>query len=160
MIILIMGVAGAGKTTIGELLASQLGWSFVDADSYHSPENIRKMSEGIPLTDEDRAPWIAALHSAIEKWLKAGQNIVLAASALKKSYRDALALSDDVKLVYLRGTPELIRSRLLARHNHYMDPNLLGSQFRDLEEPEAAVIENVSKTPAQIVSEIRTRLSV
>lgn len=80
------------------------------------------MSEGTALTDEDRAPWISALHSAIEKWLEKGQNVVLAASALKKSYRDGLVVSQDVKLVYLRGTPDLIRSRLLARHNHYMDP--------------------------------------
>ena len=125
MTILIMGVAGAGKTTIGELLASQLGWKFVDGDSYHAPQNTAKMSRGIALTDEDRAPWIAALRSAIEQWLQTGENVVLAASALKKSYRDALVISSQVKVVYLRGTRELIGRRLLGRHNHYMGPSLL-----------------------------------
>jgi len=160
MTILIMGVAGAGKTTIGELLASQLGWKFVDGDSYHSPQNIAKMSRGIALTDEDRAPWIAALRSAIEQWLQTGENVVLAASALKKSYRDALVISSQVKVVYLRGTRELIGRRLLGRHNHYMDPSLLGSQFSDLEEPMDAVIEDVSRTPAEMVSEIRSKLAI
>lgn len=160
MTILIMGVAGAGKTTIGELLASQLGWKFVDADSYHTPENIGKMSRGRALTDEDRAPWIAALHSAIKTWSQTGENVVLAASALKQSYRDALVINEQVKVVYLRGTPELISSRILGRRNHYMDPSLLGSQFSDLEEPTGAVIEDVSRTPAEIVSEIRSKLSI
>ena len=113
----------------------------------------------IALTDEDRAPWIAALHSAIEKWLGAGQSVVLAVSALKKSYRDALVLGDDVKLVYLRGTP-IIRARLLKRLNYYMNPDLLGSQFRDLEEPEGAVVQNVKRTPKEIVSEIRAKLFI
>ena len=117
MIILLMGVAGAGKTTVGKLLAGTLGWRFEDADSYHSAHNIAKMQAGIPLTDEDRKPWLDKLHEAIGLWRN--DNVVLACSALKKSYRDLLISGPDVKLVYLSGTYALILQRLVARHGHY-----------------------------------------
>ena len=161
MVILIMGVAGAGKTTVGESLATELGWTFVDGDTYHSPQQVAKMHAGFPLTDADRAPWLASLRNSIQDWLRGAQNVVLAASALKEKYRDELLVSPDVKLVYLRGTPELIRSRLLARRNHYMNPALLDSQFADLEGPDNAdAVVDVSSAPAQLVSEIRHKLQL
>jgi len=160
MIILLMGVAGSGKTTIGQLLASQLNWKFVDGDSYHSPENIAKMSAGIPLTDADRAPWLAALRASIETWLRTNENIALAASALKQKYRDELLIDPAVKLVYLRSTPEAIRARLQARTNHFMNSTLADSQFADLEEPTNAFTINADLDPNEIVRSIRSELNL
>jgi gluconokinase len=155
MILVIMGVAGAGKTTIGSLLAAELGWTFADADSYHSAENIKKMAAGKPLSDEDRAPWLASLRGLIQNWVIEKQNAVLACSALRKFYREQLQVSPEVKIVYLRGSLPLIHQRLLQRSGHYMDPKLLQSQFDTLEEPSDAVVFDVSAEPAEIVRGIR-----
>jgi gluconokinase len=160
MIVLIMGVAGAGKTTVGTLLAKDLGWTFADADSYHPPENIKKMASGRPLTDADREPWLAALRSVIQDWISKKENAVLAASVLKQSYREQLQVSPEVRLVYLRGPLQLIHKRMLHRSGHYMDPKLLQSQFDTLEEPSDAVVIDVATTPANIVRQIRQRFSI
>jgi gluconokinase len=158
VVILLMGVAGAGKTTVGKLLASQLGWEFADADDYHSATNVEKMRHGIPLTDADRAPWLEALRALISGWLTAHKNAVLACSALKQSYRDSLRVSPEVCIVYLRASPQVLHQRLRERHGHFMTEAMLQSQLEALEEPENAVIIDADATPATIVSEIRAKL--
>lgn len=155
-----MGVAGAGKTTVGNLLASQLGWEFADADDYHSAANVEKMRHGIPLTDADRAPWLQALRALISNWLSAHKNAVLACSALKQSYRDILQISPEVWIVYLRVSPEVLRQRLRERHGHFMTEAMLQSQLADLEEPKGAVIIDADALPAAIVAEIIGRLQL
>jgi gluconokinase len=160
VIVIIMGTTGAGKTTIGKLLARQLGWEFDDADSFHPAANIEKMSRGIPLGDADRAPWLAALHNAIAQWIAAGKNVVLACSALKQSYREELSVGPDVKIVYLKGSYELFAGRIHERHGHFAGEGILAGQFADLEEPKDAVTVDASLTPQEIVSEIRRRLAL
>jgi gluconokinase len=160
MVILLMGVTGSGKTTIGQALSESLHWQFADADDFHSPANVAKMRAGIPLNDADRAPWLAALRTQIDQWLREGTNAVLACSALKQVYRERLVSSSDVKVVYLRGTRELIAKRLKERHGHYMDPNLLPSQFATLEEPSNAWVIDVDASVPDIIARIRTALSL
>jgi len=155
-----MGPAGSGKTTIGELLASQLGWSFVDGDTFHSPANIEKMSRGVPLDDSDRIPWLNSIREAMLRWDALHQNIVLTCSALKRSYRDLLQINSNVKLVYLKGTYDLLRERLRSRKGHYATEQLLASQFADLEEPADAITIDVARSPEEIVSEIRKLLAL
>jgi gluconokinase len=152
-----MGVVGAGKTTIGNLLAQKLGWQFADADDFHSRENFDKIRHGIALTDADRAPWLRTLHSAIKQWNSEQKNVVLACSALKRSYRDALQ-AGDVRFVYLKGSYDLILSRLRLRHGHFASESILKSQLEDLEEPEGAITVNIERTPAEIVAEIIRKL--
>ncbi len=152
-----MGVVGAGKTTIGKLLAQRLGWQFADADDFHSPENIEKIRHGIALDDKDRAPWLAAMHHAIELWNSAGQSVVFACSALKRSYRDELR-TGPLHFVYLKGDYELIRQRLRSRHGHFASESILKSQLADLEEPDDAITVAIDKRPEEIVSEIITKL--
>src|SRR5215510_9080544 len=135
--IIIFGVSGAGKTTVGKLLARQLGWQFLEADDFHSAANIEKMRSGRPLTDEDRWPWLDCLREQIKRLLAAGENAVLACSALKRAYRDRLRVSDEVKFVFLRGDYALVEKQLRSRRRHFMNPDLLQSQFDDLEEPQA-----------------------
>ncbi len=161
MIILIMGVSGSGKTTIGKLLADSLDWQFSDADAFHSPENVEKMRCGIPLSEADRIPWLQDLQTAIKNWLQENKNVVLACSALKESYRQFLVLdSERMKLVYLKGSYDLIQKRLQERHHHYMSEKLLDSQFYSLEEPLDTIYIDVIETPQVIVQNIRTVLGI
>ena len=152
MIIVIMGVSGSGKTTVGLKLAAALGWKFSDADGFHSAANVAKMQSGVPLTDEDREPWLRSIRAAIESWERDEPGHVLACSALKGCYRDALAPNDsDVKFVYLRGEFERIAARLRSRKDHFFNPALLRSQFEALEDPENALIIDAAHDPAKIV---------
>ena len=160
MVILVMGVTGSGKTTVGKALAESVHWQFADADDFHPPANIAKMRAGIPLDDADRRPWLAALRTQIDQWLQAGTNAVLACSALKQAYREQLVASSEVRVVYLCGSRELIAERLKQRHGHYMDPNLLPSQFATLEEPRDAFVVDVDASVDEIVGRIRTVLSL
>jgi gluconokinase len=158
MIAIVMGVTGSGKTSVGRLLAQQLGWEFADADDFHPSANVEKIAHGIPLTDEDRGPWLERLRIQITNWIVNGQNAVLACSALKRTYRQELSVGPDVIFVYLKGSPELIAQRLRLRRGHFADEKILASQFAALEEPEAAVTVDISQTPEKIVAEIRERL--
>ena len=160
MIVIVMGVVGAGKTTIGRLLAEQLGWVFADADDYHSPENKEKIRHGIPLTDADREPWLRRLRQEIQNWIASTKNVVLACSALKRTYREELKVGPEVKFVYLKGSAAVIDSRLRARKGHFADDKILASQLADLEEPEDAVTVAIDQTPAQILAAIRQRLGL
>jgi len=158
MIVIVMGVTGAGKTTVGQLLAGQLAWEFADADDYHPAANVEKIRRGIALGDEDRWPWLERLHAAITGWIAEGKNVVLACSALKRTYRQKLEAGPQVRFVYLKGSSELIAERLQARHGHFAGEQILAGQFADLEEPEAAVTVEIAATPEQIVAEIRRKL--
>ncbi|MBG1261113.1 gluconokinase [Nostoc commune] len=167
MIIILMGVSGSGKTTIGKLLAESLQWEFSDADAFHSPENVEKMRRGIPLGEADRMPWLQDLQTAIKHWLQENKNMVLACSALKDSYRQFLVLDSDgcakgerIKLVYLKGSYELIQMRLQERSNHYMSEKLLNSQFYTLEEPLDTISMEVAQPPQVIVQNIKTALGI
>jgi len=153
-------VTGSGKTSVGRLLAQQLGWEFADADDFHPSANVEKIARGIPLTDEDRGPWLERLRIQIANWIANGQNAVLACSALKRTYRQELSVGPEVRFVYLKGSPELIAQRLRLRRGHFADEKILASQFADLEEPEAAVTVDISQTPEKIVAEIRERLGL
>lgn len=156
MVILVMGVSGSGKTTVGRHLAADLGWAFADADDFHSAANIAKMSAGQPLTDADRVPWLAALRNFIDQCLADDRNAVLACSALKQSYRETLAPDRDrVKIVFLHGSRELLLSRLQNRQGHYMRAEMLESQLTTLEPPRDALSLDVSATPAELVAHIR-----
>jgi gluconokinase len=161
MIVVLMGVTGSGKTTIGRLLAHALGWAFYDADDFHSVANIDKMHQGIPLTDEDRKPWLQTLARLVNQARDRGDNIVLACSALKHAYQEYLRHDlDIVHYVVLRGSPEIIRRRLEARTDHFMNPSLLRSQLEILEPPDDAIQVDVAGTPPQIVEEIRRKLGL
>ena len=161
MVILLMGVAGSGKTTLGRTLADELGWSFADADAFHPPANVAKMSAGQPLDDLDRAPWLTAIRLYIDARLAAAQNAVVTCSALKQRYRTAL-IGDptQVKLVYLKGTRELLWSRISSRDGHFMKPAMLDSQLATLEEPADALTVDIVGSPGQIISAIRRGLSL
>ena len=137
--LIVMGVSGSGKSTIAEHLAKRLGWSYEDGDSFHPASNVAKMSAGQPLTDEDRWPWLRAIAAEIDRICDAGEHVVIACSALKRAYRDVLVRGrSDVRIVYLKGTEDLIASRLALRKGHFMPPGLLASQFRTLEPPETS----------------------
>ena len=160
MIILLMGVSGVGKTTIGEALARQLHWRFVDADEFHSTASKAKMHAGIPLDDADRAPWLQVLHVAIEGWISKGESVVLACSALKAAYRRQLVVAPEVKRVFLRADFDVVSERLAERHGHFMDPALLQSQFDTLETPTDGITIDASKTVPEIVADICSQLGV
>jgi len=161
VIIIIFGVSGAGKTTVGKLLARELGWRFIEADDFHPAANIEKMRSGHPLTDDDRWPWLERLRDQIRQSLAAGENAVLACSALKRAYRDRLQASEHVKFVFLRGDYALVEKQLHSRRGHFMNPDLLQSQFDDLEEPEPdehVLTIEVGHTPEEIVDRIKAKL--
>jgi len=161
MVLILMGVSGSGKTTVGSKLAEALGWRYFEADDFHPPENVAKMSQGIPLSDADRAPWLAAMHKQIRDLNAAGEPGVMTCSALKQAYREALAGAEpDVHFVYLRGDLETIQGRLNARRDHFMPPGLLASQFRTLEEPAEALVIDIRQAPEAIVREIREGLGL
>ena len=158
-----MGVSGSGKTTVGRELAGELGWKFYDGDDFHPRSNVEKMSRGLPLDDEDRAPWLECLRELIKSCLARGESAVLACSALKKKYRSYLLIDEGdegVKLVYLKGDRELIRERLGERSGHFMKPEMLDSQFDALEEPERALTVDISAPPDEIARTIRERFGV
>jgi gluconokinase len=159
-----MGVAGAGKTLVGSALARALGWTFYDADDFHSPENVAKMHRGVGLTDADRAPWLATLHDLIERVIREGGNAVLACSALKEAYRKTLtpenAPAGAVRFVYLDVPADVLRDRLEHRAHHYAPPELLGSQLATLEPPRDAVRVDGTLPPDDIVRAARSALRV
>lgn len=160
MIVIVMGVVGSGKTTVGKLLAKQAGWEFADADDFHPASNVEKIRNGVPLRDADRAPWLDGLNQAIRDWIAAKRNVVLACSALKGKYRQKLTVGPEVRFVYLKGNAGLIAERLRARHGHFAGEPILASQLADLEEPESAIIVGITQSPEQIVSQVRKKLGL
>lgn len=166
MVIVLMGVSGSGKTVVGEALAARLGWTFEDGDSWHPSSNIEKMRQGIALTDDDRAPWLRCLHDAIKAWIAAKRDVVLACSALRRRYRDALREGirpgEPLRFVYLRGTYAEIDRRLRGRVGHFMPEMLLESQFAALEEPDPseALAVDVAQPVSAIVDAIVTGLGL
>lgn len=158
MIVLVMGTTGAGKTTVGKLLAEKLGWTFLDADDFHPAANIAKMKHGIPLDDTDRVPWLAVIHDRLAAETAAAKDCVLACSALKDSYRRTIGAGLDMRTVYLKGTYEEMREHILARHGHFAGEGILAGQFRDLEEPAGAIVIPVSHSPHEIVEEVLQEL--
>ena len=163
-VVIIMGVSGCGKSTVGALLAQRLGWEFEDADWFHPASNVDKMHSGIALTDEDRRPWLDAIAAWIDKTRRSGGHGVIACSALKRRYRDVLiGQRADVRLVYLKGDETLIARRIATRHEHFMPQSLLHSQFEALEEPEAdenPLVVSIEPTPREIVARILSGLGI
>jgi gluconokinase len=160
MVVVLMGVAGSGKTTVGRLLAERTGATFYDADDFHPRANVEKMRRGVPLTDEDREPWLEALRALVASCLERGERAVLACSALKEEYRERLHVDERVKLVYLKGDYSLIEERLKNRRGHFMKPDMLDSQFDALEEPRHALQVEVAAPPEEIVETIKERLKL
>ena len=160
MVIIVIGVAGSGKTTVGRILAARLGCEFHDADDLHPPSNRDKMNRGVALTDEDRWPWLHAVRALVQECLAQNRSAVIACSALKQAYRDLLIVdAAKVKLVHLKGSQALITQRLAQRAGHFFDPHLLQNQFDALEDPADAIVVEISETPAQVANAIITRLS-
>lgn len=159
MIVLVMGTTGSGKTTVGELIAAQLRWTFLDADNFHSSANVEKMRRGIPLTDADRASWLAAIHTELVKRNASGEDIVLACSALKRKYRDEIGAGLDMKVVYLKGDYATMAKHIASRHGHFAGEGILAGQFADLEEPKDAIVEDVSQTPETIANAVVKRIA-
>ena len=161
MVVILMGVCGSGKTTVGELLASKMERQYFDADDFHPEENVAKMANGVPLTDEDRFPWLHILADEIDRWIISGENCILGCSALKEKYREILmGERREVRLVYLMGSKELIERRLQERVHRYMPAALLDSQFEALEEPQNALNVDIGPTPREIVQFIHRHLGI
>ena len=161
MIVVVMGVAGSGKTTVGRALAKNLGWPFADADEFHPPENIAKMATGHPLDDADRAPWLAAIRAWIDDHLARGGDGVVTCSALKRRYRDVLQPDPvRVRFIYLQGSRELLAARLRGRPGHFMKPGMLDSQLAALEPPADALTLDIARPPEKLVAEIRGHLGL
>jgi gluconokinase len=164
-IVIVAGVSGCGKTTIGALIAGRKGWPFTDGDSFHPPANIAKMAEGLPLTDEDRRPWLNAICDWLDQQIGAGQSAILACSALKRAYRDQLVRArPEVTIAMLVIPQDVVRHRLTARHGHFFNPELLSSQFSDLEIPQpdeaGVILVPVSDRPEQTADEIMRRVGL
>lgn len=160
MIIVLIGVTGSGKSTVGRLLAQQLGWKFYEGDDLHPAANLQKMRRGLPLTDEDRKPWLKAIQNAIRAAIEKRENAVIACSALKESYRNMLRVDGEVVFVYLKADSPLIQQRLKKRIGHFMNPVLIQSQFDTLEEPTQAVQIDAALPAAEIVQLIRDQLAI
>jgi gluconokinase len=161
MVLVVFGVSGSGKTTIGTRLAETMGWNFYDADNFHPAANVEKMSQGIPLTDADRIPWLDSLRELIKRCKATQENAVLACSALRDSYRKFLQTGGDVRFIYLKGDFNLIEQRLKSRTGHFMKPGLLTSQFKTLEEPkEDVIVVDVAPSPEEIVQTIVKQLLI
>jgi gluconokinase len=163
-IVIVMGVSGSGKSTVGALLASRLRWEFEDADWFHPAANVEKMQNGVPLTDEDRWSWLDAIAAWIDKTGRSGGHGVIACSALKRRYRDVLVGGRaDVRLVYLKGDEPLIARRIATRHEHFMPRSLLHSQYEALEEPgpdENPIVASIEPAPREIVAQVLSKLSI
>jgi gluconokinase len=157
--VVVMGVSGSGKTTVGRILARRRGWTFLDADDFHSAASVQKMRRGEPLTDADRAPWLDALAAALREHLGRGDSVVLACSALKASYRDVLRVDDRVRFAFLRAAAPLLEQRLAGRAGHYFNPALLESQLETLEPPEDALVLDASRPPNELAVEIERRFA-
>jgi gluconokinase len=159
-----MGVSGSGKSTIADILAERIGWTFEDGDKFHPASNVAKMHAGTPLTDEDRWPWLRAIAAEIDRVCAAGEHVVIACSALKRAYRDILVHGrKDVRIVFLDGSQQLIAGRLAKRKGHFMPPDLLPSQFRTLEPPtldERPVTVSIDASVEKIVDDIVARLKL
>lgn len=161
MVVVVMGVAGSGKSTVGPLLAKALGGDFAEGDKFHPAANVAKMSRGVPLDDADRKPWLEAMAAAIREWSTKDRPTVLACSALKRSYRAILAGgSPAVRFVFLKGEEGVIAARMARRRDHFMPPTLLKSQFATLEEPDEAIIADIRQAPEEIVAAVMPRLGV
>lgn len=161
MVIILMGVAGAGKTTVGKRLAEELGWRFLEGDDFHPEPSVAKMAAGVPLTDEDRAPWLERLRGLITQALERGEDVVLACSALRRSYRQRLTVDPArIRWVYLTAPAALLASRLVERTGHFMPPSLLDSQLATLEAPEDALVVDVTPGPAEVATQIRAGLGL
>jgi gluconokinase len=160
-IVMVMGVAGSGKTTVGAMLAGRLGWQYADADDFHPAANVEKMAAGHPLTDEDRWPWLQAIAAWIDVQIAAGQPAVVSCSALHRVYRDVFR-RPEIQIVYLRGTAAMIAARLASRQGHFFKREMLDSQFATLEEPEPdehVITVSIEGTPLQVVDHILAELS-
>jgi gluconokinase len=160
MVVVLMGVTGSGKTTVGRLLAAELGWQFYDADDFHPHASVEKMRRGIPLDDADRRPWLETLRELVRGCLERGEDAILACSALRESYRRLLLVGEGVRLVHLKGDPALIRERLRRRRGHFMPPELLDSQLAALEEPGPGFEVDVTAPAPEVARAIRARLGL
>ena len=158
MIVVLMGVCGCGKTTVGRPLAQELGWTFVDADDLHPRANVEKMASGVPLTDEDRWPWYERIVAELRRLTRSGKHVVLACSALKQAYRERLARAGDLRIVYMKGDAATIEPRIASRSGHFMPASLLASQFAALEEPSDAIVVDVAQPIAAQVAAIARAL--
>jgi gluconokinase len=158
MVIVVLGVAGSGKTTVGTMLADALHCQYLEGDSLHSPENIDRMTRGIPLTDSDRGPWLSAIHARMRDFFDRGQDLVVGCSALNEKYRQVLARGMAIRWVYLKASPALIRSRLSDRKDHFMKVDMLESQFDALEAPSEAIVVDAGEPPTAIVDRVVSQL--
>jgi len=158
MIAVLMGVCGCGKSTVGRVLAQELGWTFLDADDMHPQSNVEKMASGVPLTDEDRWPWYDRIVAELRRLTASGRHVVLACSALKQAYRDRLARAGDLRVAYLKGDAAAIEPRIASRKGHFMPASLLASQFATLEEPADAIVVDVTQPIAAQVATIARAL--
>jgi len=158
MIVVLMGVCGCGKSTVGRTLADELGWAFLDADDFHPPGNVAKMAAGVALTDADRWPWLDRIVAELQAIDRQGRSAVLACSALRQNYRDRLDRAGKIRWVYLKGNAATIEPRLASRRGHFMPSTLLASQFATLEEPAGAMVVDVAQTTAVQAAQIAATL--